>query len=271
MLRIGEFSSLTGISIYMLRNYDKIGLLKPEQVDDCTGYRYYSEKQIVEANRIQVLKSLGFGLKEILDVSGLSDDIMKDFIQNKMNEKRSEIIEIERQINQMQRALEDLNLQNECALSVNVKKLPARKIVSLRDCIHKFEEEGLLWSRLNSECKKYGVRLAEIQYSYAITHEIDFEKKCIDTEVQRVVERTMSDIGELKFSEIPETEVAAVAYKGIYSRIGEINRYMYQWIEENGYKICGKPFHTYYVSPENENNPDNYITEICFPVIKNNS
>lgn len=37
MLKIGEFSDLTGISIHMLRNCDKIGLLKPEQVDSITA------------------------------------------------------------------------------------------------------------------------------------------------------------------------------------------------------------------------------------------
>jgi len=58
MLKIGEFSDLTGISIYMLRNYDKIGLLKPEQVDNESNYRFYGEKQIVRANHIQVLKAL---------------------------------------------------------------------------------------------------------------------------------------------------------------------------------------------------------------------
>ncbi len=104
MLRIGEFSSLTGISIFMLRNYDKIGLLKPEQVDDFTGYRYYSVKQIVYANRIQVLKSMGFGLKEIMDIKEFSDDMMRNLITNKMNEKREEIVKIEMQLNQMQRA-----------------------------------------------------------------------------------------------------------------------------------------------------------------------
>ena len=33
MLRIGEFSVLTQISIYMLRHYNEIGLLMPEYVD----------------------------------------------------------------------------------------------------------------------------------------------------------------------------------------------------------------------------------------------
>lgn len=33
MLRIGEFSALSSISINMLRHYDKIGLLIPKHVD----------------------------------------------------------------------------------------------------------------------------------------------------------------------------------------------------------------------------------------------
>ncbi|NBH81077.1 MerR family DNA-binding transcriptional regulator [Clostridiaceae bacterium] len=41
MLKIGEFSVLSQISIHMLRHYDEIGLLIPEHVDDFTGYRYY--------------------------------------------------------------------------------------------------------------------------------------------------------------------------------------------------------------------------------------
>lgn len=44
MLKIGEFSTLTGISIHMLRNYDKIGLLKPEQIDRMNNYRFLRRK-----------------------------------------------------------------------------------------------------------------------------------------------------------------------------------------------------------------------------------
>ncbi|MEN6316653.1 MAG: MerR family transcriptional regulator [Clostridiaceae bacterium] len=270
MLKIGEFSSLTGISIYMLRNYDKIGLLKPEQVVDLTGYRYYGEKQIIEANRIQVLKSLGFGLKEIYDMrkSGTLNDTIKVFLKNKISEKEKSLAETERQIMQIQQALKELDIQNGCALSVYVKKLPSRKVVSLRGVIREFHEEGLLWDRLSTKCKKHGIKLADVPYCYATTHSMDFEKKSIDTEVWRVVEKTLPDLDGLKFYEMPETEVAVVAYQGIYSRIGEINRYIYQWAVENGYKICGRAFQTYYISPENEPDPENFITEICFPIKK---
>lgn len=42
---IGEVSKITGLSIDRLRNYDKIGLLKPSYIDPNSGYRYYSENK----------------------------------------------------------------------------------------------------------------------------------------------------------------------------------------------------------------------------------
>jgi len=270
MLKIGEFSALSGISIHMLRNYDKIGLLKPEQVDNMNNYRFYGEKQIVRANHIQVLKSLGFGLNEISEL--LMDDTLGDRIktslERKIKEKEESLSIAERQIAQMRQALIELDAQNGCVLSVSVKRLPARRVVSLRDVIREFNEEGLLWERLDRACRANGVKLADIQYCMAMTHSVDYERKRIDTEVFRVVEQAELNIDGLRFSEIPETEAAVVAFQGIYSRIGDINRYIYHWIEENSYRISGKAFNVYYISPGNESNPENYITEICYPIKK---
>lgn len=39
MLKIGDFSKLSRVSIRMLRHYDDIGLLKPAEIDEFTGYR----------------------------------------------------------------------------------------------------------------------------------------------------------------------------------------------------------------------------------------
>ena len=48
MYRIGYFPKLTGASIRTLRYYDHIDLLKLDEIDLFTGYRYYSEKQVEE-------------------------------------------------------------------------------------------------------------------------------------------------------------------------------------------------------------------------------
>ena len=44
MLKIGDFSKLSRVSIRMLRYYDEIGLLKPVETDRFTDYRATTAK-----------------------------------------------------------------------------------------------------------------------------------------------------------------------------------------------------------------------------------
>ena len=53
MLKIGDFSKLSRVSVRMLRHYDEIGLLKPVEIDSFTDYRYYREDQLPTVCRIR--------------------------------------------------------------------------------------------------------------------------------------------------------------------------------------------------------------------------
>jgi DNA-binding transcriptional MerR regulator len=64
-MQIGDFSKLSLVSVKALRYYDEIGLLKPERVDEFSGYRYYSAAQLPQLNRIVTLKNMGLSLDEI--------------------------------------------------------------------------------------------------------------------------------------------------------------------------------------------------------------
>lgn len=270
MLKIGEFAILTGVSIHMLRNYDKIGLLVPEKVDNMNNYRFYGEKQIVRANHIQVLKKLGFGLKEISDIliNDMQDQKIKIFLESKIREKEENLLTIQKQITQIQQAVKELDEESGCTLSINIKKLPERNVVSLRGVIEDFTQEGILWHQLDEKCRENGVKLLDVQYCMAMTHYVDFDNKLIDTEVFRVVEKIGQDIQGLRFFKMLETEAAVLAFQGQYSLIGNFNKCLYQWIVENGYRIAGKPFNVYYISPENEKNQENFVTEMCWPLKK---
>ena len=68
MLKIGEFSKLSRVSVRMLRHYDEIGLLKPAETDRFTDYRYYTEDQLPTAGRIAALKDMGFSLADIVRI-----------------------------------------------------------------------------------------------------------------------------------------------------------------------------------------------------------
>ena len=79
MLRIGEFSKLTGVSIRTLRYYDEIDLFKPAEIDLFTDYRYYNEKQVSDLELINKLKSVGFTLDEIKQHwNNFTNDIMEE-------------------------------------------------------------------------------------------------------------------------------------------------------------------------------------------------
>ena len=60
---IGEFSSITGISIYTLRYYEKESLIIPERKEN--GRRLYSDGDISWIQFIKRLKDTGMPIKEI--------------------------------------------------------------------------------------------------------------------------------------------------------------------------------------------------------------
>ncbi|WP_447946891.1 MerR family DNA-binding transcriptional regulator [Microbacterium lacticum] len=52
MYTIGEFAAFGHVSARMLRHYDAIGLLRPADVDERSGYRRYAPEQIGDLVRI---------------------------------------------------------------------------------------------------------------------------------------------------------------------------------------------------------------------------
>lgn len=82
LFSIGEMAELFQVNIRTLRYYDEIGLLKPETVNQDTGYRYYSTKQFERLNTIKYLRTLNMPL-----------DKMKQFFEKKEVRKMDQILE----------------------------------------------------------------------------------------------------------------------------------------------------------------------------------
>ncbi len=65
LMKISEFSLLSGISRKLLIYYDKYGILHPAYTDTNNGYRYYSAKQFETASVIVSLRQAGMSLDDI--------------------------------------------------------------------------------------------------------------------------------------------------------------------------------------------------------------
>ena len=100
MYKIGEFSKMVDLPVRTLRYYDEIGLLNPSYIDDFTGYRYYTDKNIIDCELIKLLKSLDFTLEEIIMYR---DDLSEEVI----NKKR---LEYERQMYLLELKYQRLNI-----------------------------------------------------------------------------------------------------------------------------------------------------------------
>lgn len=68
LMTIGTFARTTGLTPGALRFYADSGLLGPADVDESTGYRYYSESQVHQAVRIRRLREIGMPLDNIAEV-----------------------------------------------------------------------------------------------------------------------------------------------------------------------------------------------------------
>ena len=64
-LMIGKVASLYDISVQTLRHYDKIGLFRPDLVNEETGYRYYTIPRLQTLELILFLRRLDLSLAEI--------------------------------------------------------------------------------------------------------------------------------------------------------------------------------------------------------------
>lgn len=59
MLKIGDFSKLSHLTVKALRFYEKEGLLVPASIDEWTGYRFYETSQLEDAAKIKAYRQLG--------------------------------------------------------------------------------------------------------------------------------------------------------------------------------------------------------------------
>ena len=70
---VSQTAKIVDMTAETLRHYDRIGLVKPCKVDEWTGYRYYSSREIVKLNTIRALRCMDLTLAGIRDILSYED------------------------------------------------------------------------------------------------------------------------------------------------------------------------------------------------------
>ncbi len=270
MIRIGDFSKLSRVSVKTLRYYDEMGLLKPVEVDRFTGYRLYEFSQLAILHRILALKELGFSLEEIgrlLD-DGLSVEQMRGMVKLRETEARQKVqVEAER-LRRVEAWLSQIEQENEMSkYDVVIKNVEAVKIASVRDVVPTPPDQGGLWGELEGYLAMQHVRPNGA--CFTLYHDEEYKERDWDLEVCEPITDALTESKRVKVRLLPAAQMACAIHNGPFTTINEAYAAIGKWIDANGYRIVG-PCREVYLKPAkngSQTDPDT-VTGIQFPVEK---
>ena len=270
MLKIGDFSKLSRVSIRMLRYYDEIGLLKPDSIDRFTDYRYYSESQLPVVCRIAALRDMGFGLSEIRALLPVYDDPaqLDAHLAARQTALLAEQAQLTHQMQLLDTARKRLRKEESMHYNITIKTLPERYAATVRMTIPRYEDEGMVWRVLCEETDPLGLIPSDPCYCCVVFLDGEYKEEQVEVEAQKTLKGQYPDTEHVRFRTLPAVTYAGCTFKGGYEQIHDVTAALTEWIEANGYEYAGPMFDIYHISPHETQDPNEFVTEVCYPVKK---
>ena len=270
MLNIGEFARLGQVSPRMLRHYDQLGLLKPERVDEDTGYRSYGVAQLARLHRLVALRDLGFTLDQISGL--LNGDPPLEELHGMLRLRRAQLqqtVSVEqdrlRRVSAHLRAIEGRSTMK--AQDVVVKHTQPLRVAEVRGLAAALDPEhiGPLFQRLApslaSDLQRSGVQPGMMVGYYDEPEEDGSVGVHIAYEIGS---QNVTDGNGLDVVELPVVEVASVVHRGGMENISLVYEDLMRWIEDSGYRLTAHSRELYHeMGAEGPS-----VTELQIPIAK---
>ncbi len=267
-LKIGEFSRLMQVTVKTLRHYEQKGLLIPYEVDEWTGYRYYSIRQMQRLQTIRDLQRLGFSLGEIRD---LCDSYSHTPSIHQLTEK---IKETEAQLRQLitrrNRLLEWRNSRKEMKTmeKFSIQSLPEIIVASHREVLPNYAAIGpMCIEKIAPKMQRLGCKCPPPGYCFTVEHNKEYKPTDVDIEYCEQVEEMGVDNAIIQFKRLPVVPKAlCMKHIGPYERFYESFVEAFRYIEEHGYKVTGLHRTCYIDGAWNQEDPEKWLSVIQIPI-----
>jgi DNA-binding transcriptional MerR regulator len=271
MLRIGDFSKLSQVSIKTLRYYDELGLLKPIYTERLTGYRYYSVSQLPRLNRILALKDLGFSLDQIAQIldEGLSKEQIHGMLLLRSAELQHHIATEQARLARVEARLNEIDQENALLhYDVVLKHVDPQLVAGRRTFLPNYIAIGHLFEEVYNHLIHFDIDGATLTGA-AIWHNDEYEAAQIDGEAVVYLKQPVLLEKPIKVYKLAATTMASTIHKGAYNTFRQAYKAIGKWIETNGYKTAGPPREIYlYCTQPVRQDDDSYVTEIQFPIVE---
>lgn len=267
-LKIGEFSKMMQVTVKTLRYYEQKGLLLPYEVDEWTGYRYYSIYQMQRLNIIRGLQQQGFTLEEIKELLEDGEQMPSiDQLTQKIEETEHQLQLLIKRRSQLLKWL-DSHKQIKTMEKVNIQSLPEIIVASHREIIPNYDALGALCvNKIGPEMQRLGCKCPPPGYCFTIEHNKEYRSTDLDIEYCEQVEEMGKDSNIIQFKHLPAVEKAlCIKHLGPYERFHESFAEAFRYMEEKGYKPVGHTRICYIDGVWNKDNPEQWLSIIQIPI-----
>jgi DNA-binding transcriptional MerR regulator len=267
MYRIGEFSKIGKVTVKTLRYYDEVGLLKPDRVDEKTGYRVYSTKQLLELHNIQSLRQIGLPISEtMLVLKGFDRQFV---LEQHRREVMAEMDDLKRKLSRINYLLSGQEVEN-MNYQATIKEIPSCTVYSKVMIVPNYDAYFDLIPKIGEKLvKKYpDLKCATPAYCFIAYLDEEYKEEDINVEFCEAVTEARENFDDIVFKEIPPVTVVSVMHKGPYSELRDAYAYALDWVEKNGYQIADSPRENYIDGIWNKQNDEDWLTELQIPIKK---
>ena len=267
-LKIGEFSKLMQVTVKTLRHYEQKRLLIPDEVDEWTGYRYYSIEQMQKLQNIRDLQRLGFSLDEIKElcdsysctptISQLTEKIEETEAQlRKLIARRNQLIDW-RNARKKMKKMEKFSIQS----------LPEIIVASHREVLPNYAAIGpMCINKIAPEMQRLGCKCPPPGYCFTVEHDSEYKPTDVDIEYCEQVEEMGEDSAVIQFKRLSAVPKAlCMKHVGPYERFYESFTEAFRYIDEHGLKPVGQHRTCYIDGAWNQEDPEKWLSVIQIPI-----
>ena len=256
------------VTVKTLRHYEQRGLLLPNDVDEWTGYRYYSIAQMQRLNTIRGLQRQGFTLeeiKELLEDGGQMPSI--ELLAQKIEATERQLQLLMERRSQLLKWM-DSHKQITAMEKFSIQSLPEIIVASHREVISDYSALGMLCvNKIGPEMQRLGCQCPPPGYCFTIEHGKEHNPAEIDIEYCEQVEEIGTDSSIIQFKTLPMVPKAlCMKHYGPYNRFYESFTEAFAYMEEKGYKITDHPRTCYIDGIWNQEDPEKWLSIIQIPI-----
>ena len=268
LLRIGDFSRASSLSVKALRAYHEAGLLVPAEVDPRTGYRSYSVAQLTDAAIIRRLRLLDVPLEAIREVLEARDPaVTKKVLGDHSAVLQERIAMMQRSIDELQGALDTPALHT----PVHRRHEPAATVLTFTGTVSEASWLAFLDRTFAALSDAAAASNAIVVGPFGGCY-----PTLLDDDAQEVVAFLPVAVAPLlpppvraagvQVGELSATDVAVLAHHGGYDDMDDTYRNLGAWVAKHAEPADLPVRELYVVGRTDTDDPDELRTELCWPL-----